>query len=55
MPREKLYRLDINRTLTMEEMTALWQAFSHNKVMSEQMYENLPQSLKTMAVPESTR
>lgn len=55
MGRERLFRLEINRTLTMEEMTALWQVFSHNKVMSEQMYESLPASLKAMATQERIR
>ena len=49
---QEVYRLEITRTLTPEELTALWVAFSHNKVMTRTTYDMLPQSLRDMAHKE---
>lgn len=47
--REKLYRLNIDRTLTAEEQTALWKAFVAGKFMRGDTFEELPDSLKAMS------
>ena len=47
---ETFYLGEITRTLTLEEMTAIWAAYSSCHYMSKTTYDALPESLKDQFV-----
>jgi hypothetical protein len=46
--KEKVYVSKFTRTLTLEEMSALWDIYCRNHYLRHASYDRLPESLKEM-------